>query len=469
MTHPEKVRWLMVFLVQNVHEVEEDTEFMNETLAQLLSLKKHKDIAVVGCVSTTALSEPLIVELDKPVDGKGPVFSFIAWLKVGAPKSDKRVRVLGQLPRGSGLQDASTVTGIFKLIQQHFKYDHVLLTTLDHGSGYAIFAPPDAAVGAGASGAAVAGKPKEYRFRRLPSRAHQYKKTTPGDTHKTFPRNLAGYRAAVKWSSQNYSPAGLTIDKLRLAIRNSFGKVDVIFMRNCFMQMFDTGYVLRDVTRYLVAFESLMWYPAYDYVIWLKAMQQAGGHLGAEQVATTAVEAFTRSKMEYRYRTSSALFANDLSCYKELNDAMNEMIAELIGHVREHKGKFLACRKKITDIIYRYYKRAPYEMVDAKYWFLKAGKLPFLKTNKKYQDALDEFLVLHKKMVGKRYFVGKTVGSKEYQESGFSLYFPEYAGNLSRKGSFYSIYYAPSSAYRSREFLAASLWPQFIGRLYLKP
>lgn len=423
---------------------------MDTTLLELMELKAHPSIAIAGCISTTALSQTLVVELDKAVMSKGRVFNFVVEILVGADKTKKRLRVLEERSSVSGLQDVATVSGIFNTLRGYYDYEHVLLTTLDHGSGFAIFAPPD-------------DPPRLY------SLAHRYKpkkhRPTPPPKQKKQPkRTVAAFRAAVLKSTRDSEPSGLTMDKLHEAIHKTFGKVDVIFMRNCFMQMFDTGYTLREDTRYLVAFESLMWFPAFDYAIWFKAMQKKGNLLSPEEVVTGAIRGLAGTRMPERYRTDSAVFGNELGFYPELNDLMNTMIEELIDFVKGNKEKLLACRNRIIDIVQKDYKGADYQLVDARFWFERAGRL--LRKNKKYQEALADFLVVQEKAIGNRKFVGKLLTKGRYHESGFSLYFPNTAEKIARDGSFYSLYYAPQSLTRSH-YSHHSLWPRFIAYLFL--
>ena len=230
------------------------------------------------------------------------------------------------------------------------------------------------------------------------------------------------------------------------------------------MQTFDTGYTLREVTSYLVAFESLMWFPAFDYVIWFKAMQAKGAALSPEQVVTGAIRGLSRTRMAERYRTDSAVFGNDLSFYPQLNELMNTMIEELVEFVPGNKGKLLACRDQIIDIVHKDYKGADYQLIDARLWFEQAGRL--LRKNQRYQEALANFLVIHERTVAKRQFVGKLLAGGRYRESGFSFYFPNSPEKLARDGSFYSLYYAPQSLTRS-QFSHHSLWPGFIAYLFL--
>jgi hypothetical protein len=259
-------------------------------------------------------------------------------------------------------------------------------------------------------------------------------------------------------------PSGITVDQLREAIRATFGKADVIFMRNCFMQMFDTGCTLCDVTSFLVTFESLMWFPAYNYVTWLRAMQASGDSLTSEQVARFAIRGLTKTKMPKVFRDDTALFGNDLSYYPAINDCMNVMIRELIDYVKGHKGKLMECRRKVINIAARRNPHARYQLVDAQLWFEKAGKL--LSTNEEYQKALERFLVLKVKSIDRRRFVGKKDSQPGYRESGFSLYFPTTLADIGMFGSFYSLYYSAESRTLSR-FTRFSLWPDFIAFLFL--
>jgi hypothetical protein len=254
------------------------------------------------------------------------------------------------------------------------------------------------------------------------------------------------------------------MDSLHHAIHKTFGKVDVIFMRNCFMQMFDTGHTLREVTRYVVGFESLMWFPAYNYAYWHKAMESKGRRLDVAEVVAGAIKGLTRSRVPERMLSATALFANETAYYDELNAVMNTMIEELIFFVKGNKEKLLKCRVGIVDIVRKGYKGADFQLIDGRFWFEKAGKL--LNKNKKYQDALASFLVLHKKLVGKRSVVGNAMSGGQYRESGFSLFFPNSPENLARDGSFYSVYYTPQSSYRS-QFSRHTLWPDFIAYLFL--
>jgi Clostripain family len=462
-----RVKWLIVFLVQNVHEVEEDTKFMDKSLEQLLKINTDMGIGIAGCISTTAISPTLERELSTPPQGEGKVHSFVVRLLMGAERRDRRLQVLEELPSGKSLTEADDVVHIFRTIRKHYEYEHVLLTTWDHGSGFAIFAEPDKPAIV-AHNPAIAGKAvivrhpihnvAVHRLFRLSAMQKGLPVLRKKDT-------LAKYRRLLEKPGWISVPYGLTMDKLRSAILAGFGKVDVLFMRNCFMQTFDTGFILHDVVDYLVACESIMWFEAYDYSIWLKALEHASAPLTEQGVAATAILGFTQAKVDPFYETDTALFGNDLSFYPALNYTMDLMIRELIFYAKGNKGKLLECRRKITDIVRRDDQRSGFQLVDARYWFEKVGA-ELLADNAAYQDALKDFLVLHKRTVGGRLFVGRLLRGNCYDESGFSLYFPAYAENVEYSFSFYAMYYALHSPFRS-EFTRSSLWDEFIGYLFL--
>lgn len=465
----------MVFLVQNVHEVEEDTIFMDNTLKELLHQKIDPSIAIAGCISTTKVSRILRESLDSPEIEEGPVKNFIVELEPVQGRKGSRLKVLEKKTTEiSGLQETGFVTQVFQLIKERYRsrYDYVLLTTWDHGSGFAIFTIPDVAEPV-MTGKPIRPRSKTSRHPDQYSRVHRIFKSDAllsrvkglrGKKHlKKFRRLLTD----VEWTTPAY---GLTMDNLRQAILSTFGKVDVIFMRNCYMQIFDTGFVLSDVVHYLVATEGIMWFDAYNYNIWLTHMQKALPNLTPEVAASTAILGFSLAKMNEQFRISTALFGNDLSYYPALNQVMNQMIRELIlyaaakGHEEEHQAKLLKCRRQISDLARPNNPGATYQMIDARWWFIQAGEL--LADNAAYQEALVDFLDLLRRSVGGRRFVGSQVMGNGFHLSGIALYFPTFLRNIQRYGSFYELYYALHAPYKA-SFTRESLWDEFIGFLFL--
>lgn len=472
----------MVFLVQNVLDTQEDTTFMDETLEELLALKADDSIAIVGCFSTTRLTKDLVVELDAPILGKKDIFNFVFEIRVGAPETEKRLRVLSQLPSDKGLDDWRAVTGVFETIRENFDYKHLLITTLDHGTGYSLFADPErdddgnilptgpTAASRSRARPRLRGATSTPRGATSTLRAAVARRTAPR-AGSVSPAEILNFIAE---NAEFNQPVGITIDQLRRAIRNTFGTADLLFMRNCYMGMLDTGFTLCDTVKYLVTFESLMWFPAYNYSIWLKAMQKAGNKLTPKLAADLAMRGFTRArKIPRKFKEDTAMFGAGLEDYPAINRCVNTMTRILIGYARQGRQKdLMKVRRSIKNIAKRRNPIGNYEYVDARLWFKKAGQLlkdkPEEGVNRKeYQKAFKRFLVLQKRAIGKRKYVGELNSAPGYEESGFSLYFPGKLEDLGEEGCFYSFYYFSQSLDLSR-FAQASVWPDFIGLLFLE-
>jgi hypothetical protein len=470
MTHRKKVKWLIVFLVQNVHESEEIKQFMDQTLEELLDQEVDpSQIGIAGWISTTTVTPILERELDQKVNGKGPVHNFVVQLMPG-PGNKRRLHVLRQLPSRAGLQQVAPVIRNLTLIRDLYEYEHIILTTWDHGSGFAFFTDPDKLqLRRGPASPAIKGKDAVVRHPTHDTPVHRLFKEGSlrqalKKQRKEPSRKLSDFRAFFEHPEFLDIPYGLTMDKLHKVIRTVFKRVDVIFMRNCFMQVFDSGYTLNDVADFLVASESIMWFPAYNYTIWLKAMLCAKG-LTPKEVASDAIMGVTGAKgVEPRFRKDMAVFGNDLSVYPALNDAINRMTTQLIYFVKGNKGKLMAIRASITDVVRADFPNSGFQLIDAKWWFVNAGKL--LYQNDEYQDALKDFLVLHRQTVGDRKVVGSKLRGNGYHESGFSLYFPKYPENIMTSASYYRLYYALHTPFKAR-FTKFSLWDEFIGYLFL--
>jgi len=418
---------------------------MNRTLDELLQVHLPRNVGIAGWLSTTEITGPLIRSLDKIPVGDGPVYNFVLRLRPGGPRP-KRFQVLKQLSPKKGLAKVEDVTPVLKYLRSLYEYEHVILTTWDHGSGFAFFADPDPLP--------IVNPVKTTG-----------KKTAPPAKRPRTPK-LSTLRARLQRRSwlEEYQPEGLTMISLRAAIFQSFGTIDVIFMRNCYMQLFDTGMLMRDVADYLVACESTMYFEAYDYTIWLKAMLKAGKKLTDEKVAATAILGFTKAKVVPEHRIDTAIFGLDLSFFAAINDAMNRMIRQLILGMKKHKHEFKDYRSEMIEVQAVDWPGADFQLVDAKHWFQLAKRS--MKGNKKYQEAWRDFLDLHKRMVGDRAFIGSLLQESGYSESGFSIYFPGTPENLGSPGSFYSLYYVPMSKTVS-PVIYDSLWPVFLGYLLL--
>jgi len=442
---------------------------MNEVLTELLKIKGKSSVGIAGCLCTTVLSETLKKSVDKPIAGAGPLYSLTLRLNLDQldPHSPRLELLRQQSQEEADFFNPDNVSAILRFIKKQYVYEHVVLATWDHGSGYAIFTTPDP-VKKAPNGQPIPGKKAVVMHPDHHAPVHRLFDREALLKHAGKLRGKAHLKEFVDMLDENLQwlspPRGLTMDHLRQAIKDSFGHVEVIFMRNCFMQMFDTGFALREVTDYLVACESLMYFAAYDYDIFLNVLEANADTITSAEVASAAILGFTKCRVEASIRSDTALFGNQLSYYDALDKCINRMTEELIRYAQGNKNALLRCRRTLTDIVRADYKASGFQLVDALLWFKKAASL--MAGSKKYWDALQEFLVYHQQMVGDRQFVGKLLGGGGYRESGFSLYFPTYQRNIEKYRSFYELYYALKTPFRS-EFTRYSCWDEFIGYLFL--
>lgn len=461
----------MVYLMQNVHDLQQDTIYLDEVLKQLLLLRDRKPehIEIVVCLSTSTISGFLRRNLAGKITGDQPPYSMI--IRVNPRRnSPKRLELVKELdPNYSSFIVVGNIVRVFAHIRQRYEYKRIALCTWDHGSGYAIFTRPDKIRGrplledkvmkTKLKGVVVVHPdhfaPVHRLFRAAPL-IRQHKSLKGMTELKKFKHLLQD----IRWMKP---PRSLTMDNLRMAIRRTFGKVDIIFMRNCFMQMFDTGFVLKDVTRWLVACEGAMWFRYYDYDILLDALQAMNGRVSMERVAGAAVTGFSKLNNPARVNTDTALFGNDLYYYPELNKCMNAMILILLRYAKYDKQTVLHCRKQMTDIGEKDFPGGGLELVDARLWFEKAGAL--IRHDTAYHSQLKRFQDLHEKAIGKRNYRGQMAGHK-WGASGFSLYFPSLLANIAEYRSFYQLYYA-LKAHSRANFTRHSHWDEFISYLLL--
>jgi len=423
---------------------------------------------IILCLGTTTLSQTLLDNLDGSLDRTRALHGCIIRLRHRAT-GGKRFELLKELPssRADFIQPAN-IAHIFRFIKSRYAYKQVVLSTWDHGTGFAIFEP---------SGEQPASPTPAHRRRKRLSVVvsdtdvlrRNHKLFKPNELQKAHARLgarvfLKKFRSRLKDLSWLTPPKGLTMDGLNRAIKHSFGKVDILFMRNCWMQIFDTGYTLHQTVKYLVATEGLMYFRAYDYDIWLNDVAKMKGRVDLAKVAEAAIKGFTGRRTVASITTDTAMFGNDLSYYPRLNSCINALSRMLIKKMDQHKEEILKCRRRIFTLVYRDFHEAKFQLIDAGLWFERVGAL--FQDDHSFQDELRKFRVLYAKTVGGRSFRGKSIGFGNYGASGFSLYFPFSVEQMAEDRSFYELYYALHTRFKS-QFTKASQWDEFIAALFL--
>ncbi|HTJ12993.1 MAG TPA: clostripain-related cysteine peptidase [Dinghuibacter sp.] len=419
--------WLSVLVAQQT-EPDQDNHFLKKLLDQLIDYPGNPNVTQLVCVSVYALPPTL----EKHLDGQlrirrvnGDLVSLILELR------DHRFTLVKELPlKAADFCNPKHMLGMFRFIRDNYPYKRLLLSTWDHGSAFGIFNKTD---------------------KRL--KVH-------GELHQVFTlqRVLKGLRNTPHIAK----PHCLGMEGLARAIRGSFGKADVLLLRNCFMQLFDTGYTLHDAARYLVAFEGTMYFWTYDTDVLLGALGKGTGPEGVKAICAAAVKSFDVHNPYKNIRAQTGLFANDLSRYPAL-DVLIEDMTRILLTLKNRKKDILACRATCSDLAAAT-DPGQFQLVDAHRWFNQAGRM-LLPQHREYQRALNSFnKTLRKTVIDS--FVGDQIGEGQFGASGFSLYFPSSLDDLGFNRSFYKLYYDRDSLYRSR-FSRKSVWDAFIHFVFL--
>lgn len=419
--------WLSVLVAQQT-EPDQDSNFLKKLLDQLIEYPGNPNVVQLVCLSVYTLPPTLLKHLDGRLRARrvdGDLVSLVLRLE------NHRFTLVRELPlKSSDFCKPRNMQSMFRWIRDRYPYRRLLLSTWDHGSAFGIFNKTD---------------------KRL---------KVCGELHQAFTlqRVLKGLRNAPHIAQ----PHCLGMEGLAKAIRGSFGVADVLLLRNCFMQLFDTGYTLHDVARYLVAFEGTMYFWTFDTDVLLGALGKGTGPEGVKAICAAAVESFDVHNPYKHIRAQTGLFANDLSRYPAL-DALISQMTRILLTLKGRREDILGCRATCSDLAAAT-DPGQFQLVDAHRWFNQAGRL-LVPRHREYQRLLKAFNRLHEKTVIDS-FIGDQIGKGQFGASGFSLYFPSNLDDLGFNRSFYKLYYDRDSLYRSR-FSKKSAWDAFIHFVYL--
>lgn len=161
----------------------------------------------------------------------------------------------------------------------------------------------------------------------------------------------------------------LLIDDLaNLLNENSNGKIDILVMMNCNMQLFENGFELRNSVTYYIAAESQMWAYGYDYFALLKLLNKkpkTKSKIVAKEAVSTFVK-FHRQNNRQEYLKTTALFANNLTYYSQAFIVVEKIMRIVIKNFEFIKNDLIIIRSQMQVVS----QNALYELLDLGF-FLK--------------------------------------------------------------------------------------------------
>lgn len=123
--------------------------------------------------------------------------------------------------------------------------------------------------------------------------------------------------------------------------------IDMYININCYMQMFETGFVFKDVINYFVGSEHEVPLSGIDYKdLFTRLSDQPS--LPLDTIAEYVIKKF-EEKIKREGETKTSLSINQISLYNAVNDNINEFLL----HIRKYLcNKFTIDKTLIGDIIY---------------------------------------------------------------------------------------------------------------------
>ena len=408
MPDQESKEWTIIFLIyadlrlqQNEPErtkIERELRFLFSDIKNC-ELESHSQIYIVYNIIKKYRNK------DEDIDN---TYLIGVEKKRSAPRSKNRLKIERKFCTDDIVRKPDILGEIFKLINNKFSSDKKLLITWDHGSSFGIFPKTNAN-----------SSNQQYVFYANPAY------TRPWDKSINSNNNIVEAQAVLDILSN---------EELAKAIKIGFeGKLDVLLMMNCIVQSLHTGYALKNSVHYLVAPETGIDEPGYNYIAIINyIMRQL--KTTTESVARFAVSSIAfNDRCNETYKKNIAqwsVFCIDLSQYESLTRLIDKVASFILNEIKKRGDKFKENVISSRNNCFRFDLGDNYCLIDTETWLWKLVQNIMLRDLIFYYD---EFLFL-KSLLIKEKFIGINVYSDfesfpgEWQEnkspSGFAIYYP---------------------------------------------
>jgi hypothetical protein len=404
-------------------------------------------------------------------------------LKELSNQSLTEVKTYGVIDMG----DDRKLGPIFSEIRRDYPSDRFLLFTWDHGSGFGIFKtnPRENVIttkrGIDFQSDRFNMQGKELNAADIMIGLHVDSKNTQATRSITFSEN--DYQLKIIFSKpvkeahtrklgeierevgEKIKTSMLTNDELRNIIKLNLkdGKVDLLIMMNCMMQMIETGYALHDVVEYLVAPETCIFWAGYDYIEIINRLC-TNPEIETEAIARHAIDTIEN----YYQHTPFKKDFNDLviSLVKpgespEVKKAIDKIASELCDDLKATENDIKDTRGSCKDLSEKYVEGTPYHYVDfANYIFSLSRKLEEEDIDiNKLKKIIDKYVIHILKGNNYRKSHDKGIG----EINGFTIYFPPTANEA--YNDFYYEWFYKAGTYQTL-FAKDSEWQRFLVKYF---
>ncbi|MEO6723650.1 MAG: clostripain-related cysteine peptidase [Ferruginibacter sp.] len=242
--------------------------------------------------------------------------------------------------------------------------------------------------------------------------------------------------------------------------------IDVMIMMNCNMQLFENGFMLKDVVKILIGPESQMWVDGYDYKKLLSSISEnpkITNKALSKKVLSDYIKMHKKLRHQY-YLDHSTMFVNSLKEYERITSILQKVTQNLLCRMGDVKGSIQSLQQ---NFFFSVSGRDTLFLLDLGLWIETVFSTPGLFEGD--LALLDEFRHLISKTViakhvGHFFIQSDADGPKRYGYTGSSLFFP-FDGKFTIPTRLSWCEYFSEQINSS--FQNKTLWDEFIRKLVL--
>jgi hypothetical protein len=211
--------------------------------------------------------------------------------------------------------------------------------------------------------------------------------------------------------------------------------IDILLMANCYMQSFDTGYILRERVKYVVAAETSIPADGYDLTKLLGYLDDT--NMATEAIAKKIVEDYEIKQQNLPINLDfSVVSANKLAPYNDLFVVFLQVIKAVEEKMPALVSELTAIRDKILYVAFarNNYNSNELRMIDVTWWMKRVlEKFPDVIGAPELPARIDALLneIVTKKHVGNHFTTVDAEDEKKFGINGISVFYPtkeDYAG-----------------------------------------
>lgn len=385
--NPIQYNWLIIFVIHDFND-----PLMDSIIEQIL-----QEFTTEGCI----MENKVLLIRDKTLaeENKVSFKTVFQTLEQESTKSDDplifKFKDIPEPVDGFFFHEQKGWQKLLQWINKNYQSKRTILITLSHGAGVGI-----------------TGVPADYKERgdlmsapfeifQSSKRIIPFKFLHP-DTRRSIDNNIVPKRSVIadrhlvmdKNSNEAFCKKKeiLWVSELADALENGFGerKIDILMMANCFMQTLETGWILRNQVRYLVAPQTVFKAYGYSFSGLLRRLNRDPDIRLKKLIKTIIPDFIEKMKTKVpdpKHLKMSTVVINDLRQYDKLKFIF-ELIAGILKNCTAYQlQKISEVRKSIqnssdyplNDITKPEGNTLKYEYIDFKHFLSKIT--PIFETN----------------------------------------------------------------------------------------